>query len=519
MTRRQILIRTLKRAAAFAALFVSGPALAQDVTLTSTGGALTVTGRVIGFDGEYLQIESPYGPLTVNYESVSCTGDRCPDPATYVPLIRLSGASAMAEILIPALIEGFARDQGVSVTISQTEPAFVELALGDGTARFLVHATTSEEGFADLITFQSDMALSNREVRPSEQDRAVEVGIGRLDQPGQSRIVGLGALVPVVSPAQSVDSLSMDDLSRAFAGRVENWSQLGGADVPITLHMGPQKDGAVQFFLDHVVRAAGHRPAASIEYHDRAEDLLAAVINQPGALGIAGIGKTGNTRVLALRDSCGYYARPDQVTLKSLEYPLTTPLFVYLPDWRLHSVAQEFLAYLQTASAQLIVRRAGYTDQGVVAIPLDAQGQRFASAISEAGPEIDLSELQRMVRVMQPLTRQSVSFRFEEGSTRLDAASRSQLLLLAQALRDGHYKGRTLWMIGFTDGRGAATANRDLSSARAEAVKQDLIAVLGRSLPEVVIETEAFGEALPMACDDSLWGRQMNRRVELWVSE
>jgi len=39
-------------------------------------------------------------------------------------------------------------------------------------------------------------------------------------------------------------------------------------------------------------------------------------------------------------------------------------------------------------------------------------------------------------------------------------------------------------------------------------------------LPEgVVVETEAFGEALPMGCDDTEWGRQTNRRVELWVEQ
>ena len=28
---------------------------------------------------------------------------------------------------------------------------------------------------------------------------------------------------------------------------------------------------------------------------------------------------------------------------------------------------------------------------------------------------------------------------------------------------------------------------------------------------------EGFGEALPMACDETAIGRQLNRRVELWV--
>lgn len=74
--------------------------------------------------------------------------------------------------------------------------------------------------------------------------------------------------------------------------------------------------------------------------------------------------------------------------------------------------------------------------------------------------------------------------------------------------------------VGFSDGRGPAEANRDLSAARAESVRRDLVAALGGQVPsQVEIETEAFGEALPMACDDTTWGQQTNRRVELWIQD
>ena len=106
------------------------------------------------------------------------------------------------------------------------------------------------------------------------------------------------------------------------------------------------------------------------------------------------------------------------------------------------------------------------------------------------------------------------------GSTRLDAQSRSNLLSLAQAIRDGRYDTRVLLLAGFSDGRGAASANRDLSSARAKTVERDLLALLGGAFPDgISVETEAFGEALPMGCDDTEQGRQMKRRVEFWVSK
>jgi phosphate transport system substrate-binding protein len=37
------------------------------------------------------------------------------------------------------------------------------------------------------------------------------------------------------------------------------------------------------------------------------------------------------------------------------------------------------------------------------------------------------------------------------------------------------------------------------------------------NLDRINITTTAFGEAMPMACDNTEWGRDVNRRVEIWV--
>ena len=34
---------------------------------------------------------------------------------------------------------------------------------------------------------------------------------------------------------------------------------------------------------------------------------------------------------------------------------------------------------------------------------------------------------------------------------------------------------------------------------------------------QVTLAADAFGEALPIACDQSAIGRQLNRRVEVWL--
>ena len=204
--------------------------------------------------------------------------------------------------------------------------------------------------------------------------------------------------------------------------------------------------------------------------------------------------------------------------MKTEDYPLTAPIFLYMPQRQRHVRVDGFLDWLRKPAAHLVIRRAGFVDLSAVAIPLRDQGDRLAAAIAMAGDEIPLVELQRMIKALRGSDRMSTTFRFEVGSTRLDAQSRSNVLQLAQDVSDGRYDGRRLRLAGFSDGLGPAIANRDLSRARAQTVQRDVIAALADGLPDRVrLTVEAFGEAMPMGCDDTTWGRQTNRRVELWI--
>ena len=514
----------LKSAACFAAVFLCAtPVLAEPVTVTSAGGGLVLTGDVIGYDGEFLQLSTTYGPLTLRYAAVNCDGAACPDPDNFVPLVRISGAARMSEIALPALVEAFGRSQGWQSILMPIDAAHFDVNLLDATekvqAKFAFRVTNSDEGFADLIAFEADMALSVREISADEATLAQDAGLGDLLSPRQSRIIGLDALVPVVHPALDIETIALRDIARVFRGLVDNWAEIGGPDLPVQRQLGPVGNGQMQFFVDRVVQPDGGTLAKDVTRHDDLLALRDAVVDVPGSVAVLPFGQTGDTQPLSLRDACGFTTSPVATTLKTEDYPLTEPLFLYLPDRRQPQIVRDFLAWLRGPEAQLVVRRAGFVDQGAVPIPLDAQGQRFANAILKAGADIPLGELQRMVRVLMPRTRLSTSFRFEVGSTRLDAQSRSNLMALGQAIRDGRFDDQSLMLVGFSDGRGAPAPNRELSSARAEAVKRALVAALGTWPEAVTLETEAFGEALPMGCDDTEWGRQMNRRVELWVDQ
>lgn len=519
---------TSLRAAIFAALFVSNaglstPALAEDVTLTSRDGAIELSGTLLGWDGDFYRIETAYGVLSLDGSRVTCTGPACPPPGAPVSRFTLAGAGEMAQTLLPALIEDFARAADYALTETDTEAGtrlyrLADPADGRAVAAITLRSSTTEDGVVDLITDQADFALALREVDDNERLIATDAGLGDLTSPRQYRVLARDALVPVVHATNPVERFGLSDLAAIFAGEIDNWSELGGADSPITLHLTDPRAGIGAAFANAMMLESGKPLAPTLVVHSDVDTLGAAVAQDAGAIGVTTLSHIGETRALALTGSCGLAVAAEEVTIAAGDYPLTLPFYLYLPGRRLPKVAREMLAYLRAPAAQEVVRTAGFVDQRFTEIPLAVQGERLANAIRAAGPEVSLGDLQRMVGHLSGKQRLSVSFRFEDGTTELDAPSRAGVATLAAALAEGAFEGRSLSFAGFSDGSGAAAANLTLSERRAETARAAVRAWTGAyDLPAANMEAAGFGEALPIACDDTPWGRQANRRVEIWV--
>lgn len=515
------------RAASLAVLFmmvVAAPVAAQDVLLRSHDGAVEIEGDLLGFDGEYYRVDTVYGELTVDGSGVACEGPGCPDLEAFVAGAEFSGEPIIGRVLLPSLLEAFAiRDgyvlrrhdpdsDGLRLTLHARDA--VDTLLGD----FRFHLTSSDDGLADLLAGEADIAMSLREARPEELASAGEMKQGDLTNPARMRVLALDALVPVVAPANPVQSLSLRDLSRILAGEVANWAALGGPDAPIDLHLWAPETGIGQATADQVLPGgAADFPAGTVTHRDGAA-LDRAVADNPFAFGLTPRSELGEAWDLPLIGPCGFALRADRRTVKTEDYPLTAPLLLYLPNRRLPKLIRDFIAYLDDPSAQLVIRRAGFVDQAAEEIGIEAQGDRFANAIAMAADETGLGELKRMVGLLAPLRRLTTTFRFETGSARLDVQSRSNVGRLADALQVGLYDNRRLVFVGFSDSRGGASANREIALRRAQAVRDAVVARAETArLDRIDIAVDAFGEAMPMACDDTAWGRQVNRRVEVWV--
>lgn len=494
-------------------------ARAEPVTVTH--GGVSITGEVLGFDGTYLRLGAPEGEVTLNYRAAECSGAMCPEPEDYVPGLRLSGAARMTAVLLPALVEGYARETGARAVRREVDETHFEYDIqnpdtGLPLMRFAFAIGNTASGLADLIEGKSDGALADREIFAHEDASAIAAGLGRLSDARHSKILALDALIPVVSPRRDVRALSFDQLSAIYAGEITDWAELGGAPGPLLLHLPAQESGPADGVVQDLLIPLERKLAGNVTFHQDMRRMSQAVAADPNAIGIADMAHNGPALPLPL-GGCGVGTVPTMLDLKTEDYALTQPLFLYLPERRLPPEAAAWIAWLRSIEAQRIVRRSGFVDRGLESVPLSGQGNRLAQSILAAGDEVTLATLQQMLARLTRRTRLTPSFRFAPGNAGLDAQSRANLLQLARWLRDGELDGQHLVLTGFSDGIGSAADNLALSRRRAESVRDALLAILGDSLPpDVTLSVEAYGEALPVLCDDSQWGRDTNRRVELW---
>ncbi|ETX27801.1 phosphate ABC transporter substrate-binding/OmpA family protein [Roseivivax isoporae] len=515
----------------FAALFfvTAAPAvLAQDVTLRSRDGAIELSGTLLGFDGEFYRIDTRYGELTVDGSGVLCDGPGCPSLTDFVAELAISGSATVGTVLMPALVEAFALRVGLDAVRAPVEGGFVyelredRTGADDGTGRvvgrFTFRISDTDRGFADLLADEADIVMALREVRPEEVAAAREAGLGTLDDANRSRVVALDAMVPVVAPGNPVTQVSLGDLARVLGGRITNWARLGGPDAPIVLHLRNEASGLSQGISDRILGPAGLDVPGTAVRHASNEALARAVAADPFGFGIASFSETGNTRALRIGGRCGFELSATRRSIKTEDYPLTAPMFLYLPARRLPALAREFLSFTRSDPAQIVIRRAGFVDQAPEEVPVELQGDRFANAIVVAMGEPGLAELKRLVSTLGPMQRLTTSFRFEPGSAQLDAQSRSNVHQLARSIEAGRYDARRLLFAGFSDRQGPAASNLKIARDRAVAVRDAVLrAAEAADFDRLTIGTDGFGEAMPMACDDTRWGREANRRVEVWV--
>jgi phosphate transport system substrate-binding protein len=187
---------------------------------------------------------------------------------------------------------------------------------------------------------------------------------------------------------------------------------------------------------------------------------------------------------------------PTAFTVTTEDYLLTRRLYLYtLPKPRTPLVA-ELVSFATSPAGQEVVRDSGFVEL----TPMLRDGEHcddrcpkpYAAAIAGA-------------------KRVSLDFRFRAGGNALDSRASHDLDRLVQLLHA--YPRAKLLLFGFSATSGNPDADTAVSRQRARAVAREL-----EQRGVIAYLIDGFGDALPVASNDTEAGRQRNRRVEVWMT-
>ncbi len=498
---------------------------AATVQLSANDGSMTITGKLLSFDGNMYVVEtSDLGNLRVVADKVTCTGTVCPVVNQFGPVFGIYGSRTVGTTLIPNLLRGYAKSVDATYEIVPTdEPAerIVRLTNADGSLRAEIDLQTRGSGsaFPALADGVAAIGVADRRMKDSDVEKIAAAGIPDLRDTDNETVLGVDGIVMIAHPDNPVRNLSSLEIARIWSGEITNWLELGGGDYPITVNSFSESSGDRAVMMDALVRPNGRDETAPVTRWSAYQDMVDAVMDDRGGIGFVGrwLARTNDVNLLDIRESCGLLSPPTDFRMKIEGYALSRRLYAYTTPGAVHPEAQAFLDWTLTSEAQAYIKESNFIDRELERMRLEDMGMMLVHTAA-VEPDFDGAQYSDMMQQLRGADRLSTSFRFNTGSSILDVESIRNVQELADRMEAGEFDGLEVLLVGFADSVGQRTRNTELAQDRAEAVRDIVVDSLdGDTANRLRVVPLSYGELLPLSCNEDDVGRARNRRVEVWL--
>jgi OmpA-OmpF porin, OOP family len=173
---------------------------------------------------------------------------------------------------------------------------------------------------------------------------------------------------------------------------------------------------------------------------------------------------------------------------------------------------EDRMAALDNQLQRLESRLGGVSEERVaLQRRVDAQ-ERLRTSVAALEASFTADEA-RVVRQGDDIVLSLLGIKFPSGRSTIDASSAALMKKVQQGL--ALFPGASISVEGHTDANGSDSTNLILSQDRADAVRQYLVANFGLN-PEKV-SSVGYGEARPVATNETPAGRTRNRRIDLVI--
>jgi phosphate transport system substrate-binding protein len=196
--------------------------------------------------------------------------------------------------------------------------------------------------------------------------------------------VALDAAAMITHPKNPASNLTLKQIFDVYYGRITNWKELGGNDLPINLYAIAAPLDGVEFSLRELVFRNGDQRVAAPRLYLNTTKLEEAIALDPAGLGLstlAGVSANKGIKMLTVEG-----VTPSVSTVTDASYPLYITLFLAnRSDSPKRDAIDRFSAFLATAPAKDILRRHQLVPYADASIAIGHHADRMAFIDAHVG--------------------------------------------------------------------------------------------------------------------------------------
>lgn len=261
-------------------------------------------------------------------------------------------------ILVVALISifsqiGYAQRLKGSDTVLPLAQKEAEAYMKGGHGAVTVTGGGSGVGISALLDGTTEVAMASRKMKFDEKLKFQQAGKAPIE-----KLIAYDALAVVVNPSNKVGQLTRQQLEDIFTGKITNWSQVGGANLPIVAYSRESSSGTYEFFKEHVLKNKNYKK--NILSMPATGAIIQSVSQTKGAIGYVGLAYvSSDVKAIKVSYDGKTFVGPSVVTAKNKTYPIVRPLFFYY-DKKSTAKVTPFINYVVSVHGQKIVDEVGY---------------------------------------------------------------------------------------------------------------------------------------------------------------
>jgi phosphate transport system substrate-binding protein len=209
-------------------------------------------------------------------------------------------------------------------------------------------------GLSALQSGTTDIAQSSRKMKMDEKMKLQDAGKAFTE-----KIIAYDALAVILNPSNKVNQLTREQLEAIYTGKIINWKEVGGDDMPIVLYSRETSSGTYEFFREHVLNKKNFATSALLMPATGA--IVQSVSQTKGAIGYVGLAylESDIKAIKVSYDAGKTYVSPSVENARNKSYPITRPLYYYYLNSAEKSV-KPFVDFVLSPEGQKIVGDIGF---------------------------------------------------------------------------------------------------------------------------------------------------------------